>query len=438
MDSRPILKGSPQKIGVYLDSNTFEELLNRNDRLATAILVHSDSEYLEFVRSPLDTVHNLLKDTPEYEFELDSDSEIRAIKIPQRRSIHAFGYRMNAIRPIAQKIYEKEKVSQNELDKIITVFVQAVFNSFEKTSIYITNDRVLLKNRLWFESHFPGGPLNIFSVEEASGLLDLFFKKNERYYLRNRFTLNKGYWYWLSMRLKLPHYNVGDAIIDALAFRFYYALMALDEIGIQFYLGVNNDTMDNTLYHFNYLVTLTTGMFDNLALKTNSHLNINFSDLRKVSLSNKSGRGFLGQIREKRPDIRDHIASYMNFIMLIYLFRELVVHREGLGKITFAQRGGWNANFVEISKEMKDRIKMCGDSNSDIDPISQWGCHNINSVGMYLEPYHFSTMILRTQTKFVDRYLELLGYPSFVEVAKGKMDDFGRTLASFEKFHLGF
>ena len=147
--------------------------------------------------------------------------------------------------------------------------------------------------------------------------LDLFFKFKGKYYLRNNWILNKGYWYWLSMRLKLPHYNVGDKMIDALAYRFYYVLIALDEIGIQFYLGVDNDTMDNTLYHFNYLISLITGMFDNLALKTNSYLNINFLDFRKVSLSNKSGRSFLRQIRDKRVDIRNHISDYMNFINLI-------------------------------------------------------------------------------------------------------------------------
>jgi len=437
MDSRPILRGPPRRIQVYLDSETFEDLLSHKDRLANSILKHNDSEYLEFVRSPLDTSHNQLKVIPEYELKLDDKSEIGSVEILEMRKM-AFGYRMDDIRSVAREILSKKEISKNELRRITTVFIQAIFNRFEKSNIYITNDKVLLKNRRWFESHFPGGPLNIFSVEEASGFLDLFFKVNRTYYLTSRYTLNRGYWYWLSMRLKLPHYNVSDTIIDALAFRFYYALMALDEIGIQFYSGVNNDTMDNMLYHFNYLITLTTGMFDNLALKTNSYLNINFSDLRKVSLSNKSGRGFLREIRKRSTDIRDHIAAYMNFIMLIYLFREVVLHREGLGKVTLAHHGEWEANLVKISKRMKERIRMCGDSDSEIDPFSQWGCYDIDGLGMYLEPYHFAIMVLRTLAKFVDRYLELLGYSSFVEIAKGKMDDFGQTLASFEKLHLGF
>lgn len=438
MDSRPILRDSPQKIGVYIDSITFEDSLNQDDRLASAILVHYDSEYLEFVRSPLDTAHEELKNIPEYELTLNGNSEVKSIEISERRTKMAFGYRMDDIRSIAQEIYGKNGIDQNELNRIITVFIQAVFNRFEKSNIYVTNDKILLRNRRWFESHFPGYPLNIMSVEEASGFLDLFFKIHGKYYARNRYLLNKGYWYWLSMRLKLPHYNVGDTMIDALAFRFYYALMALDEMGIQFYLGVNNDTMDNTLYHFNYLISLITGIFDNLALKTNSYLSINVADLRRVSLSNVSGRQFLKEIRTKRPDIRDHIASYMNFIRLIYFFRELVVHREGLGKVTVDIDREWKANLIKISKRMKNRMRMCGDSGSEIDPFSRWGYYEVGSRNMYLEPYHFSIEVLKTLTEFVDRYLELLGYQSFVDTAKQRMDDFGRTLKTFEELHLGF
>jgi hypothetical protein len=187
---------------------------------------------------------------------------------------------MNHIHATTRKVYDKDSINQEELDKILTVFIQAVFNSSEKSNIYITNDKLLLKNRLWFESHSPNCPsatcpLNIMSVEEAALFIDLFFKKNEKYFASSRYALNKGLWYWFSMRLKLAHYNVGtptlgDPMIDALADRFYYALMALDEMGIQYFLGSNNDTMDDTLYHFNYLITLITGIFDNLALKTNS------------------------------------------------------------------------------------------------------------------------------------------------------------------------
>lgn len=443
MDSRPILKDA-KKIQVYLDSNSFNDLLNKNDRLAIAILRHYDSDCLEFIRSPLGTQQGGLKNIVEYELRLDDHSNIEAITITQKESELWrglwFGYRTHDIESIAKRIYQKEKISKNELDRIITVFIQAVFNRLRKSNIYITNDEILLKNRLWFESHFPGHPLNIMSVDEASIFLDLFFKRNGKYYASSRSHLNKGYWYWLSMRLKIPHYNVGDTMIDALAYRFYYALMALDEIGIQYYLGVNNDTMDNTLYHFNYLISLITGIFDNLALKTNAYLRISFPDLRKVSLSNKSGREFLREIRDKNTEIRNHIHSCVDFIRLIYSFRELVIHREGLSKTGFEYYGEdarWKANFIKISEEMKKNIKYCGDGKSEYDPFSKWGVYQSNTE-LFLDPCHFSIQAVTMLAEFVDKYLELFGYPSFIETQKQKDDDFTRTLKFFEKCHLGF
>ena len=87
---------------------------------------------------------------------------------------------------------------------------------------------------------------------------------------------------------------------------------------------------------------------------------------------------------------------------------------------------------------MKNRIRNCGDSDSEIDPFSQWGYYEISPTDMFLEPYHSSINIIKVLVEFVDKYLELLGYPSFVETAKCKGDDFARTLTIFERYHLGF
>jgi hypothetical protein len=215
--------------------------------------------------------------------------------------------------------------------------------------------------------------------------------------------------------------------------------MALDEIGIQFFLGPDNDTMDNALYHFNYLISLITGIFDNLALKTNSYLRINFSDLRKVSLSNVSGREFLKEVRERNRVMRDHVSSYMAFIQLIYTFREIVIHREGLAGITYQHKEDdekWTANFVRISEEQRNFIKLCGDVDSEFDPFSEWGVYAKH--GVFLEPFHFSMKALAMLRRFVDEYLELLGYPSFIETQQQRNDGFTRTLNVFERGHLVF
>jgi len=273
------------------------------------------------------------------------------------------------------------------------------------------------------------------TIVEASEYLDLIYKYNERYYITGYYLLDKGLWYWHSMRLKIPHFNVGDSYINALATRVTYICMAIDEIGMQYYRGVNNNTMDNTLYHFNYIISLFTGIFDNLALSTNNQLGINYIDLRKVSLNNDD---YLKEIKSRKVELRKHIANNRNFIRLIYKFRELVIHREGLETSSFHHGGDppWEANFITISEEIENRIN---EINRDYlyDPFTIMGYYSIDSFRRFLEPYHFSKKAAKILFNFVDRYLELLGFPNFIEEQRKKDDSYTRTMNVFEKYHLG-
>ena len=453
MNNKPVLNKA-EKIHIHIDSKTFEKLLLKSDRLAIAILNYYNTNYLEFVRSPFETMHDELKNIAEYELMMGDNSEIEVVAIEygeHKRKI-SFNYSKKDILAIAKHIYNKERVSKEELATITTTFIQAVFNLEEmahmghfpevaKPGIYITNDETLLENRMWFESHFPGGHLNIMSVSEASIFLDIFFKKNAMYCTSCDYYLNKGFWYWLSMRSKIPHYNVGDTIIDALASKLCYALMALDEITIQFYSGVDNDTMDNTLYHFNYLLSLIAGIFDNLALKTNEHLGINFENKMKVSLSNNGGKDFLRKIKEKNPVLRDHIIDYSNYIKLIYELRHLVVHNEGFSKTRFdnVNIDGWKANFINIQEQHCRQIKSLKDIASEFNPVSKWGIYEMNEIGyFYLEPHYFSIQAITMLVEFVDKYLVLIDYSSFVDDQKTDGTEFAKTIGTFEKYHLGF
>ena len=56
--------------------------------------------------------------------------------------------------------------------------------------------------------------------------------------------------------------------MDALANRFEFLLRSVDEIGFLYYMKVNNDIKVDMMYHFNYAITLITGIFDSLALIT--------------------------------------------------------------------------------------------------------------------------------------------------------------------------
>jgi hypothetical protein len=419
MDSRPLLKDAA-RIWVLIDSKTFDDLLTKQNRLAMAILRHRDSKELTFVRSPFETRHEELKAV--MEFKLLEKSGTPLVQIGQTESVF---YGLKELRKIARKAYGRLQITEDELDRIRTVHVQDTLNRSNEPNIYITNDRVLL-------SQCSG----VMSLEGASMFLDLLFKSKGKYCASSGYTLDKRCWYLLSMRLKLPHYNAGDQWIDALAFRFCHCLMALDEIGIGFFRGSGRDTI---LYHLSYLIMLMTGIFDNLALKTNTCLKKRFLDPIRVSLSKTSGREFLTRVRSENPVIRDHITRYMNFIQLIYTFRETVVHREALKKlVSFHYRDGvskWKAYLIPISGEQKNYIKACLDSGV-LDASSEWALPKEED--LYLDPYHFAIKATTALKNFVDKYLELLDYPSFIETQKQKDDKFTKTLNVFERYHLGF
>jgi hypothetical protein len=453
VDSRPLLNNLT-KLGILIDSKTFEESLNNGDRVSCALLSYSRNDCITCIRSPFPSSNNSLNAIPQYKVTIP-EKEVSPINPPGQivyknnncRTNRAFTYQSEYIKTLGKSILKKTSFNSDEFDTFLLVCVLATLNGIssynkERDNIFIliTQNESLLKNRLWIESKFYTIQLNIMSIEEASIFLDLFFKKNGVYKIRGHHTVNKGLWYEYSFRLKIPHFIYNEPIIVALANRMQYALMALDEIGIQYYQGVDLDTQDNTLYHFNYLISLITGIFDNLAIKTNNALKINFPYPAQISLSSSNKSGFLKQVKEKDPVLRKLIQENGPLITLIYLFRELVIHREGLDPLSFhhnSKEGQWGANFIKISKKELNQINLCGDKKSEYDNISKWGVHTVGD-DVFLEPYHFSFEVLKMLIPFVDKYLELLHYSSFIEKQQQIDSDFYRTMKVFDENHLGF
>jgi len=281
-------------------------------------------------------------------------------------------------------------------------------------------------------------------VEETKEVMDLFAKYRNKYYISDHYPTNKWWWYWYSFRSKIPNYHVGDSILDAFASRFAYLLMSLDEIGFQYYSGANNDTMETTIYHFNYFISLVSGIFDALAISTKNQLGIKFDrdDIySKTSLNPKAGKEFLKGVREKNPDLRQHIMKNIHFIKLIYDLRELVVHREMLPKSSFEDTNQkWKANFITVNPDVADLITQCGDRSQDYEPMTIWGLYSVVPRFRFLEPYHFSKAAATTLVSFCNTFLHLLGFGDFVESfeKQGKKDIFTRTMERFREDSLGF
>jgi hypothetical protein len=115
-----------------------------------------------------------------------------------------------------------------------------------------------------------------------------------------------------------------------------------------------------------------------------------------------------------------------------------------LPKTRFENRsrdGNWRANFVKVpdekKREIKRKLKVCGDKAGKYDPFTKWGFYE-SGTQYFLDPYNFSLEAVKKLTDFIEKYLELLGYNSFIKTQEQKDDLFTKNMKIFEKYHLGF
>jgi len=431
---------------LLIDSNSVDRMLSRSGRRQQALFTYINSSDLNFVRSPETVENNLVRQIVQFEKEYSADESLHSIKIVGEKSSSEqfFGYKTEQMEEIGRLIYNKKELNNEEWNSIELVFIHACLNGHSGLNILVTENEVLLRNRLWFECHFPGGTLNIMTLEEAAEIVDLFLKTRGRYCVSCNYLLNKGYWYWLSFRTKVPFYNVGDPILDAFAQRFVFLLMSDDEIGFQYFSGVNNDTMDNAVYHFNYFILLTSGIFDSLAIRTFNQYKLVFKDSNnpsRISLCSENGKQFLKALREKHEVLRDHIHDYVDFIKVIYLLRDTVVHREGLKQARFESRErdrNWQVNFIRVPNELVHHLRQCGDKREDYEPWTRFGVYRLHDT-VYLEPYKFVKSSTLALSDFCSKYLQLLGFNNFVEEMERNKpeDDFVRTMKAFRESNVG-
>src|SRR5207245_6870080 len=115
-----------------------------------------------------------------------------------------FSYKMNDVELVGKTVYQKSALTEDELNAVLLVFMHSLLNQPDGFGLLVTENQVLLRHSSWFESHFPGGILNIVDVREALARMDLFAKLRDTYYVSARYpTVNKGYWYLLSFMSKI-------------------------------------------------------------------------------------------------------------------------------------------------------------------------------------------------------------------------------------------
>lgn len=485
MNSRPIIQG--KKLRIYLDSESFVNLLDKEDKNAKILLNWTntyqdllDSEitykdiwtnYIEFFRSPFDSDYDKLNEIRSYEFKLNENFDRQ--EFVMHYGPMTFSHEMTELKCK----HLLNNVKPDMLEKITSLMVN--FYEFciredeearascdyrfalvgcisDNTNLLVTNNKYLLKNRIRLErslidshyfSKYPlyyNYPLNIVTIKETSEIIDLFLKYRNLYYYGNTdmgeafigtnkvkgtasYTteFNESEWYFTSFTTKVPYYYRKDNLSESFSIRFIFLLMCIDEIGKLYYQGVNDTTQMGILYNFNYFISLVTGLFDNLALITNEKYKI-FSDKKKVSLNPDNTNDFISELKTKDMALYEHIHDNIDFLRIIHKLRNRIIHQE-MFNMAFLESGEVKLNTLIINEEIVKYLRCYPKEINKTNRLELWGVRKINvlkgSEQYLIEPFHFSKEAAKVLIKFSNNYLELLGNSNFVEKFMEKYKD---------------
>jgi len=240
LTSRPILFGD--KLSVHIDTKCFDVLLNGANAKAQNLLEFSSSEfkiseYFEFIRTPGETSFDILSNILPYELGIGRDGKKSVIWIKKSEddldtSCTHFGYTLTP-----------------ETEYRLEALVWKSLNQNNPCSVFITDNKRILGERRQLEVDHVGQAFNIVTFDEGCEIIDLFLKNHKVYRITRIVSLAKGLWYQKSHESKIKRLYLGEPVQNAMVKRFTYLLMSLDKIGIQYYSGVDEDTLENTLYY---------------------------------------------------------------------------------------------------------------------------------------------------------------------------------------------
>lgn len=441
MHSKRILNRN-EKIKILLDSNSFDVLINEGVDKAKLILEYSYKDPFIFHRSPKKTAHDELKKIPELILEYDKGSNIKCIhyKAKDGNGRMFFGKKTKDIVEYAEYILRRSELEDSEIELMKMIFILADFTIVDREASYIliTTDKNFLDNRIKINSDFTFSEVNIIDIDEAIEIMSLYSRYQNLYYVRHNYTVNKGLWYDYAFRKYIPIYNFKDVNLRSFSIRFNYLLMSLDEMGYQYYLGVNNDIHENIMFYFNYFILLITGIFDSLALMVNDKCSIGFNvgkEPWKISLRRED---FLKKVKEKNSELYQHIEGFLNYINLIHEIRNFVVHREMFHE-QFTIRGknsgfGWEGSFLKLNIEIYNLFIKLNSENIVFEDINEWGLFekliDLKCVDMYI----FAKRALKEIIIFSKKYLSLLD--CFNVKAKGVPKRISSSVEIFDKHAL--
>lgn len=224
------------------------------------------------------------------------------------------------------------------------------------------------------------------SPEDGIELIRILLVNLGHFYVVPGYKVNEGYYYLYRFKKIFSEFQPAWSIIvsgqgygsisqevvnqfDSLSQRLEFICRATDKVSYYSLKQSNNDTQDNTLYHFGYLIMLITGIFDDLAWILTHIYKLRLNRMEVVLKEPVKKKRFYGQLSEKNKELYNFLTTdhTQNLIKMFYPIRDALQHRQFIKGMKFSDTDGYNDNVfalpeftVDIMKEITYDIKEYG------------------------------------------------------------------------------
>lgn len=264
----------------------------------------------------------------------------------------------------------------------------------------------------------------IVTAEQALELLRILLTAHNRYYVTAKLPTTRSFYYLyrfkkLFKEFQLPWtittYAEGggpsrklDDHLASLSTRLTFICMAYDEVAFLSLKTPDYEDQTDELYHLVYLVTLTTGVFDNLAHIVKERYRLEVGDRRRIGL--RAGQGnkitkFYAELQRHNQDLHAFLTASdtQRDIGIFYPLRDSLVHRELPTGVHLQQNAEPDKNVFELTNETYEELREICDQPKFI----------IRGNPCFLDPSSFIKWAQGVTTTLVNRVLSSLDWNSF-------------------------
>jgi len=274
--------------------------------------------------------------------------------------------------------------------------------------------------------------------EYAVDLIRILLVNLGYFYLTPKYSVNEGYYYLFRFMKLFWEYqfawsvvvnahdkSLGEQIFnqfDSLSTRLEFLCRSADKTSYYALKCPNNDTQDNALYHFGYLIMLITGVFDDLAWIIDELYSLKMSR-RDVILKippDKASTKFYNSLISANKDLHNYLtdSETQKKILLFYPLRDSLQHRQFIKGIHYRNMSnGCEKNLFRISLEAGNTIK-----NFSLDD-TEYGLQVLIEEQFYIDAHIFTLKALEIVSGIVNNTMRLIDWDHYTKVLSDEQKD---------------